>query len=107
MFKFLRRLLCVAILAICVFGYLVVTRGGEPFRWFGKRAETTLDQVGKKIKDYATSAADNADRLQESSRDAREAVEKLREVRTTVLNPGDSKEASGEQPVQQDPKGRP
>ncbi|HXX54046.1 MAG TPA: hypothetical protein VEI28_05690 [Thermodesulfovibrionales bacterium] len=48
MFKFITRLILLAIIIFIVFIVLSVHSGGEKFRWFGKKVEQESQRVGEK-----------------------------------------------------------
>lgn len=48
MFKLLRRLICLIIIAAIVFVTLSLMSGGEKFRWFGKKVAKESEDLGQK-----------------------------------------------------------
>jgi len=88
MFKFLKRTICLIMLCAAALAYLVITRGGEPFRWFGDQAETKLERAGERLKEYSEGAAEKAERLKESTRQARESVRTVQDAGESLL-PGE------------------
>lgn len=68
MFKLLRRLICILILAAIAFVVISVLSGGEKFRWFGKNVEQRSEKVGEE-----------ADKLKEKSDKVLKGIEKAKE----------------------------
>ncbi len=48
MFKLIKKLILLAIIALIVFVVLSLYSGGEKFRWFGKKVEQQSEKVGEK-----------------------------------------------------------
>lgn len=67
MFRLLRRLVCLAVIALAVFIALSLTSGGEKFRWFGKKVAKQSEDVGEK-----------ADKLKEKTGDVAKGIEKTK-----------------------------
>jgi hypothetical protein len=74
MFKLLRRLITLALLAGIVFLALSLWKGGDPFRWFGKQSE----KAGEVIRDRSEDIGKEADRIKKQSGDLKEATEKVK-----------------------------
>jgi hypothetical protein len=74
MFKLLRRLIALALLAGIVFLALSLWKGGDPFRWFGKQSE----KAGEVIRDRSEDIGKEADRIKKQSGDLKEATEKVK-----------------------------
>ena len=68
MFKLIRRLIFLFILAIIAFVVISILSGGERFRWFGKKVEQQSEKVGEK-----------ADKLKEKSDTVLKGIEKTKE----------------------------
>lgn len=67
MFKLIRRLICLIIIAAILFIGLAFWSGGEKFRWFGKTVKEKSEEVGEK-----------ADRIKERTDRSTQAIEKAK-----------------------------
>lgn len=74
MFKLIRRLIALALLAGIVFLALSLWKGGDPFRWVGKQSE----KAGEVIRDRSEDIGKEADRIKKQSGDLQEATEKVK-----------------------------
>jgi len=74
MFKMIRRIIALALIAGIVFLALSLWKGGDPFRWFGKQSE----KAGEIIRDKSEDIGKEADRIKEQSGDMKEATEKVK-----------------------------
>lgn len=68
MFKLIRRLIFLFIIAVIVFVAISLYSGGEKFRWLGKKVERESERVG-----------DKADKLKEKSETVMKGIEKTKE----------------------------
>jgi len=73
MFKLIRRIIGIAILAAIVFLALSLWQGGKPFRWFGQQSE----QAGEVIKQKSEKVGDEADKLKKKTDDIRDTTKKV------------------------------
>ncbi|RMG02967.1 MAG: hypothetical protein D6726_06540 [Nitrospirae bacterium] len=74
MCKAIRRIVCLVFLFVVVFFVIAVLRGGEPLRWFGKKTEET----GKVIRKKSEELADEADRINRTSRELKRDVNEVK-----------------------------
>jgi hypothetical protein len=74
MFKLIRRIIALALIAGIVFLALSLWKGGDPFRWFGKQSE----KAGEVIRDRSEDIGKEADRIKKQSGDLKEATEKVK-----------------------------
>ena len=74
MFKLLRRLIALALVAGIVFLALSLWRGGDPFRWFGEQSE----KAGEVIRDKSEDIGKKADRIKKQSGELKEATDKVK-----------------------------
>ncbi len=74
MFKLIRRLIALALIAGIVFLALSLWKGGDPFRWFGKQSE----KAGEVIRDRSEDIGKEADRIKKQSGDLKKATEKVK-----------------------------
>ncbi len=81
MCKLIRRLICFSIIAVIVLLVLIFSMGGEPFRWFGQKAE----EAGKTIKQKSEKVAEEADRVKEQKEAIEEGVKELEKLKDKVL----------------------
>jgi len=75
MFKLVRRLIGIAILAAIVFLALSLWQGGKPFRWFGQKSE----QAGDVIKKKSEEVGEEADKLKKRTEDIKSTTKKVGE----------------------------
>ena len=75
MFKLLRELIGIAILAAIVFLALSLWQGGKPFRWFGQKSE----QAGEVIKQKSEEVGDEADKLKKRTEEIKSTTKKVGE----------------------------
>jgi ribosomal protein S11 len=73
MFKLIFKLISLIVIVALVIIGLAVWKGGEPFRWFGKKAET----AGKVIIEIG----DRIDKIRQGSK---EAGKKLKEIKKEI-----------------------
>jgi len=82
MFKLIRRLIAIAVIAAIVFLALSLWRGGEPFRWFGKKSEYAGDILKKKSEEVGA----EADKIKKKTEDVKDTT---REVSDGIRKTGD------------------
>jgi len=75
MFKLIRRLIGIAILAAIVFLALSLWQGGKPFRWFGQKSE----QAGEVLKNKSEEVGEEADKIKRKTEDMKETTKKVGE----------------------------
>jgi len=75
MFKLIRRLIVIAIIAAIVFLTLSLWQGGKPFRWFGKKSE----QAGEVLKKKSEEVGNEADKIKKKSEDMKDTTKKVTE----------------------------
>ena len=74
MFKMIRRIITLALIAGIVFLALSLWKGGDPFRWFGKQSE----KAGEIIRDKSEHIGKEADKIKKQSGDLKEASDKVK-----------------------------
>jgi hypothetical protein len=74
MFKLIRRIIALALIAGIVFLALSLWKGGDPFRWFGKQSE----KAGEVLRDRSEDIGKEADRIKKQSGDLKKATEKVK-----------------------------
>ncbi len=77
MFKLIRRIICLAIIAVAAFVVIAVLKGGEPFKWFGQKSE----EAGKLIQEKSNELAEKADELQRTKKKLKEQTSKARNIK--------------------------
>ena len=75
MFKLIKRLIGVIIIAAIVFIALSLWKGGNPFRWFGEKSE----QAGEIVKEKSKAIGEEADRIKEKTKDIKDTTRKVTE----------------------------
>lgn len=75
MFKLLKRLIVLIIIAAIVFLALSLWQGGKPFRWFGKKSE----QAGEIVKEKSEEAGKEADKIKKKTEDIKGTTKKVTE----------------------------
>ncbi len=73
MFKLLRRLIAIAIIAGIVFLALSLWQGGKPFRWFGKESE----KAGEIVKKKSEEVGEKADEIKKKTDNAQGTTKKV------------------------------
>ena len=73
MFKLLRRLIGIAIIAGLIFLALSLWQGGKPFRWLGKESE----KAGEVIKKKSEEVGDKADEIKKKTDNAQGTTKKV------------------------------
>ena len=63
MFRLIKRLIGIIVIAAIVFLALSLWQGGDPFRWFGKKSEW----AGEAIKKKSEEVGDEADRIRKKT----------------------------------------
>lgn len=74
MFKLLRRLIFFTVIALIIFFAISLWRGGEPFRWFGKKSE----KAGEVIKQKSEEIGQKADRIKKTSEGIKQTTKKVK-----------------------------
>jgi hypothetical protein len=74
-FKLVRRLIGIAILAAIVFLALSLWQGGKPFRWFGQKSE----EAGVVLKKKSEEVGEEAEKIKRKTEDMRETTQKVGE----------------------------
>lgn len=75
MFKLIKRLIGVIIIAAIVFIALSLWQGGKPFRWFGKKSE----QAGGIVKEKSEEIGKEADKIKKKTEDMKDTTKKVTE----------------------------
>jgi|GEM_PF-729637 hypothetical protein len=75
MFKLIKRLIGLIIIAAIVFLALSLWQGGNPFRWFGKKSE----QAGEVIKKESEVVGEKADKIKKKTDDIKGTTKKVGE----------------------------
>jgi hypothetical protein len=73
MFKFIGRLIILALIAGILFFALSFWKGGDPFRWFGSKSK----EAGIIIKEKSENLGKEADKIQEKTSDLKDATKKV------------------------------
>jgi hypothetical protein len=73
MFKLLRKMIVLAIIAGLIFVALSLWQGGDPFRWFGKESE----KAGEVIKKKSEEVGDKADELKKKTDNVQGTTKKV------------------------------
>ncbi|MBE0427090.1 MAG: hypothetical protein IBX72_10670 [Nitrospirae bacterium] len=99
MFKFIKRLIVFTAIAVIVFLVLSFWRGGEPFRWFGKKTE----KAGEVIKYKSEEIGEEADKIKRTTDGIKETTEKVTKgIKKTgdkvkdITGANDEKEGNGD-----------
>lgn len=69
MFKLLRQIICLIVIAGILFVVLFIASGGEKFRWFGKTVSEQSEKLGEE-----------ADKMKEKTDSVTRGIEKTREA---------------------------
>jgi gas vesicle protein len=89
MFKLIKRLISIIIIAALIFLALSLWQGGKPFRWFGKKSE----QAGETIREKSNEIGTEADRIKKGTEELKGKTEK---VKKGIRNTGEQiKDATG------------
>jgi len=75
MFKLIKNLIGLAIIAALIFLVLSLWQGGEPFRWFGTQSR----EAGEVLKQKSEELGQEADKLKRKSDDMRDTTKKVSE----------------------------
>jgi hypothetical protein len=81
MCKFIKRIVCLVIFGALILFVIAILRGGEPFRWFGKKSEET----GKMIQKKSGEMAEEADRLKETGDKIKDEAERVEKTTKEIL----------------------
>jgi len=73
MFKFIGKIIILALLAGILFFALSLWKGGDPFRWFGAKSK----EAGIIIKEKSEDLGKEADKIQEKTDDLKDATKKV------------------------------
>ncbi|VAX33206.1 hypothetical protein MNBD_NITROSPIRAE02-867 [hydrothermal vent metagenome] len=82
MFKLIRRIICLAIIAVVTFMVIAILKGGEPFRWFGQKSE----EAGQLIQEKSDELAEKADNLQSTKKKLKEQTKKVRKIKKEITD---------------------
>lgn len=74
MFRLLKNIISIIIIAGILFLIISLWKGGEPFRWFGSKSE----KAGEIIKEKSESAAKKADELKKKTEIFKEKTKKIK-----------------------------
>ncbi len=85
MFKLLKRLICIVVIALIIFFGLALWEGGEKFRWFGRKSE----KAGRIIKKESESVGEKADKIKEGVGKVEKGIKKLKGDSKTDEKPSD------------------
>jgi hypothetical protein len=80
MFKLLRKLIVLAIIAGLVFVALSLWQGGEPFRWFGKESEKAGEVIKKKSEEMGNKADEIKKKTDNAQGTTKKVVEGIRKA---------------------------
>jgi hypothetical protein len=75
MFKLIRRLIGMAVIAAIVFLALSLWQGGRPFRWLGRQSE----QAGEVLTRKSNQLADEADKIKKKTENVTDTTRKMTE----------------------------
>jgi hypothetical protein len=73
LFKLIRRLIGIILIAAIAFLALSLWQGGKPFRWFGKQSE----QAGEIVRQKSEEAGEKADTIKKRTEDMKETTKKV------------------------------
>lgn len=73
MFKMVKRIIGIILIIAIIFIALALWRGGEPFKWFGKKSEN----AGKIIREKSKAVGEEADRIKEKKEHIKEVTEQV------------------------------
>lgn len=75
MFKLLKNIISILLIAGILFLILSLWKGGEPFRWFGSKSQ----KAGEIIKEQSESAGKKADEIKKKAEVLKERTKKLQD----------------------------
>jgi len=75
MFKLIKRLIGIIIIAGIIFLAISLWKGGRPFRWLGVKSE----QAGEAVKKKSEEVGEEADKIKKRTDDIKGAAEKVTE----------------------------
>ena len=75
MFRLIKRLIGIIVIAAIVFLALSLWQGGGPFRWFGKKSERAAEVIKKK----SEQVGDEADKIRRKSGNIERTTKKVGE----------------------------
>src|SRR5208283_2700317 len=70
MFKFIKRIICLLVIAGIVFFAIALRSGGEKFRWFGEKTGVAIKETGEKL-------GERADEIKGKKDEAVRSIEKF------------------------------
>jgi len=73
MFKLIKRLIGIIIIAAIIFLALALWQGGKPFRWFGKKSE----QAGEIVREKSEEAGKEADDIKKKTENMKGTTKKV------------------------------
>ncbi len=82
MCKLIRKLVCLVILTALIVFIIGLTKGGDPFRWFGRKSE----KVGHILKEKSEKLADEADRLKKTGETIKKEAEEIKKTKEKIRN---------------------
>lgn len=74
MFKLLRQIICLVVIAVILFIFLFIMSGGEKFRWFGKTVNEQSEKLGEE-----------ADKMKEKTDSVTRGIEKTKEAINDII----------------------
>ncbi len=80
MFRLIRRLICLLVAGVAAFLVISVLKGGEPFRWFGKKTE----EAGRVIHEKSEELAEKADRVHKTKEELKKGVEEIDRIKRGI-----------------------
>jgi methyl-accepting chemotaxis protein len=75
MFKLIKNLIGLAVIAALIFLALSLWQGGKPFRWFGTQSR----EAGEIVKQKSEKLGEEADKLKKKTDDMRDTTKKVSE----------------------------
>jgi len=75
MFKLIKRLIVIVLIAGIVLIAISFWKGGEPFRWFGKKSE----KAGEVIKEKSEEIGKEADKIKKKTEKVKDTTKKVTE----------------------------
>jgi len=82
MFSLIKNIISLAIIIGLIFLFISLWKGGEPFRWFGKKSE----QAGEIIKKKSEDISKTADELKKQTEDLKEKTKMLKKELAETKN---------------------
>lgn len=75
MFRLIRQIIGIIIIAALIFLALSLWQGGKPFRWFGSKSE----KAGEVIKEKSEELGNEADKIKKKTEDTKDKTKQVRE----------------------------